>query len=260
MTRWDPLVLQIFKLLAFHDEVTPSKVLCEPEPVSQVRSLYGSPAHMDRFRADRYERLDSSEDITLQLPDYSIELTEYDSRQNKKSAGLQQTRSYSGSILSNISNPFRDPRVELDNEQLQALNLQKNRRNVSGWRMGAVISACTAGGVFLINLFFFIIAMATVGQNDGIGTLYKGDCNKVKRMDTVIHLILNLLGVAVLGASNYTTQCLSSPTRDEIDKAHARRKALDIGLPSAYNLRFMSWTKIVLWSFLMLSTLPLHLL
>jgi hypothetical protein len=230
---------------------------------------------MDRFRADRYERLDSSEDITLQTPDFSIELAEYDSRQDKKgpryddgsesdpyggSSEPQQTRRYTGSILSNISNPFRDRHVELDDEQLQTLNLQKNRHNILGWRMGAVVSACTAGVVFLINLLFLIIAMATVGQRDGIGTLYQGDCNTVKRMDTAIHLILNLLGVAVLGASNYTTQCLSSPTRHEIDKAHAKRKALDIGLPSAYNLRFMSRTKILLWSFLMLSTLPLHLL
>lgn len=230
---------------------------------------------MDRFRADRYERLDSSEDIALQPPDFSIELAEYDSRQDKKgpryddggesdpyggSSEQHQTRSYTRSILSNISNPFRDPHVELDDERLQTLNLQKNRRNILGWRMGAVVSACTAGVVFLINLLFLIVAMATVGQRDGIGTLYQGDCNTVKRMDTTIHLILNLLGVAVLGASNYTTQCLSSPTRHEIDKAHAKRKALDIGLPSAYNLRFMSRTKILVWSFLMLSTLPLHLL
>lgn len=230
---------------------------------------------MDRFRADRYERLDSSDDIALQPPDYSIELTEYDSRQNKKkpsdynelesdsfvgSPEIRQTRSYSRSILSNLSNLFADDHVELDDEQLQTLNLQTNRRNVVGWRMGAIVSACVVGTILFINLMFFIVSMATVGQTNGIGTLYQGDCNVVKRIDTTIHLILNVLGVAVLAASNYTTQCLSSPTRREIDKAHSQRKALDIGLPSASNLRFMSWSKIGLWSLLMLSTLPLHLL
>jgi hypothetical protein len=146
-------------------------------------------------------------------------------------------RSYSRSILSKITDPFRDSQVELDDEQLQTLNLQKDRRNIVGWRMGVIISACTAGGVFIINFIFLVVAMATVGQEDGIGTLYKGDCTTVKHIDTVIHLALNLLGVMILSASNYTTQCLSSPTRREIDGAHANRKALDIGLPSAFNFR-----------------------
>jgi len=149
---------------------------------------------------------------------------------------------------------------ELEDDKLHTLNLQKNRKHVVGWRMGAVISACTAGGVLLVNLVFLVVAMVTVGQESGIGTLYKGDCNTVKRWDTVIHLILNLLGVAILAASNFTVQCISSPTRQELDKAHARRRPLDIGIPSAWNLRYMSWSKIILWFFLMLSTLPLHLL
>jgi len=230
---------------------------------------------MDRFRGDRYQRLDSSEDLTSLKRYDSIELREHSPGMVKKSpsygAGFeneryrasgesQQSKSYSKSILSTISDPFRHSRTGLDDEQWQTLDLTKNRRNIVGWRMGAIVSACTAGFVLLINLTFFVIAMAIGGQEDGIGTLFEGDCNTVKRIDTVIHLILNLLGVAVLGASNYTTQCLSSPTRREIDKAHRKRRPLDIGLPSAYNLRYMSWPKILLWSFLMLSTLPLHLL
>lgn len=126
--------------------------------------------------------------------------------------------------------------------------------------MGAVISTCTAGIIFLLNLTFLIVAMKTSGQNDDIGTLYEGDCNIVKYWDTGIHFILNLLGVALLGASNFTTQCITSPTRNEIDKAYAKREALDIGILSVRNLRFMTWSKITLWLFLMLSTLPLHLL
>ena len=214
--------------------------------------------------------LDSTEDITAQPLDHSIELREYDARQGYEqsqwtetqlaSPDLQDTRRYSRSILSNITDPFRDSQAELDDEQLSTLNLQKDRSNILGWRMGVVISLCTAGGVFIINFLFLVVAMAKFGQENGIGTLYQGDCTTVKHLDTAIHLVLNLLGVLILGATSYTTQCLSSPTRREIDTAHAKRKALDIGLPSAFNLRFMSWTKICLWFFLMLSTLPLHLL
>ena len=128
--------------------------------------------------------------------------------------------------------------------------------------MGAIISTCTAGTVFVINLTFLIVAMTTAGQTliYTNGTLYEGDCNTVKRWDTAIHLILNLLGVAVLGASNFIIQCITSPTRNDIDKAHAKREVLVIGIPSVKNLRYMSWSKVCLWFFLMLTTLPLHLL
>ena len=140
-------------------------------------------------------------------------------------------RSHSRSILSIISDPFKDSNVEeLEDDELDTLNLQKNRKHVAGWRMGAFISACTAGVVLLVNLIFLVVAIVTVGQDNGIGTLYKGDCDTVKRWDTIIHLILNLLGVAILAASNFTVQCISSPTREELDKAHANRRPLDIGI------------------------------
>lgn len=79
-------------------------------------------------------------------------------------------------------------------------------------------------------------------------------------MDTVIHFVLILLGVMILSASIYTPQCLSSATRHETDQAHAKRKALDIRLLSAFNLSDMSLTETLLWLFLMPTRIALHLL
>ena len=72
--------------------------------------------------------------------------------------------------------------------------------------------------------------------------------------------MINVLSTALLGASNYTMQCLTSPTRDEIDVAHARHDWLDIGTPSLRHLRKVSWDRIGLWWLLALSSIPLHLL
>ena len=55
-------------------------------------------------------------------------------------------------------------------------------------------------------------------------------------------------------------QCLSSPTRDEVDRAHKKNIRLDIGVPGMRNLRQISWNRIVLWWLLALSGIPLHLL
>lgn len=53
-------------------------------------------------------------------------------------------------------------------------------------------------------------------------------------------------------------QCLTSPTREEVDAAHSRGKVLDIGIPSVQNLRAISTERRVLWAILALSALPLH--
>lgn len=55
-------------------------------------------------------------------------------------------------------------------------------------------------------------------------------------------------------------QCLSAPTRSEVDKAHSQGIWLDIGVPSVRNLRRLSTPRIVLWWLLAISSIPLHLL
>ncbi|KAL1595278.1 hypothetical protein SLS60_009968 [Paraconiothyrium brasiliense] len=54
-------------------------------------------------------------------------------------------------------------------------------------------------------------------------------------------------------------QCLSAPTRKELDQAHARQSYLDIGVLSPRNLKYISKNRRVRWLILGLSTIPLHL-
>lgn len=74
------------------------------------------------------------------------------------------------------------------------------------------------------------------------------------------HLVINILSTLLLGACNYSMQCLSSPTRAEIDKAHNKGVWLDIGVPSVRNLRRLSTARVTLWWLLAISSIPLHLL
>ena len=74
------------------------------------------------------------------------------------------------------------------------------------------------------------------------------------------HMAINILSTALLGASNYTMQCLSAPTRTEIDQAHAKGVWLDVGIPSLRNLWNKATHRRWIWWALILSTIPLHLL
>jgi hypothetical protein len=93
----------------------------------------------------------------------------------------------------------------------------------------------------------------------GIYMVFAGDCGSVERKDTWVHLGLNIVATVLLASSNYCMQLLSAPSRSELDKAHAKQKWLDVGIPSVRNLRFLRKKKAVLWWILGVSSIPLHL-
>lgn len=54
-------------------------------------------------------------------------------------------------------------------------------------------------------------------------------------------------------------QVLSSPTGCEVDKAHQKKAALEIGVPSVSNLFHVAWFKGVYWLLFFISSFPIHL-
>ncbi|KAF2122107.1 hypothetical protein BDV96DRAFT_137243 [Lophiotrema nucula] len=130
----------------------------------------------------------------------------------------------------------------------------------SGWRGGVVLALALAGFVLLLNSILAVVAATRWNPQDGIATAYTGNCTTAGRWTMVTHLLINLLSSLLLGASNYCMQRLVAPTRREIDIAHARKKWLDIGLPSLRNLSSISKSRVIIWVLLAMSSIPLHFL
>ena len=91
--------------------------------------------------------------------------------------------------------------------------------------------------VLLINVLLCIVASAKHNVAGTFATLQDGDCSETKRLDLWLHLLINILSTLLLGASNYSMQCLSAPTRQDLDQAHRNDSWMDIGVPSMRNLR-----------------------
>ena len=127
-----------------------------------------------------------------------------------------------------------------------------------GWRFGAFNGALAVSASFLLNF------IATIwGSRHGFGVstvLFQGDCERVRQMNTALHFLINVLSTVLLSSSNYCMQCLSAPTRKEVDEAHAKGRSLDIGIPSVKNLQWIDRKRAILWFLLGISSLPLHLL
>lgn len=137
-------------------------------------------------------------------------------------------------------------------------SVRQHKPHWSGWKFGATNFAICATVVFLINLIITI--WASIAHRETEGVLSEGDCTRIKRKNSGLHILINVLSTILLSGSNYCMQCLSAPTRGEINKAHGARRWLDIGVPSFRNLRFISRRRLFLWLLLAISSLPLHLL
>ncbi|KAG0124857.1 hypothetical protein HOY82DRAFT_633202 [Tuber indicum] len=132
----------------------------------------------------------------------------------------------------------------------------------TGWHSGVLTCAASVVIVLFINISLTIYAATNpeYKMEGGVGTLYSGSCDKSKTIGMWLHLGINVLSTLLLSGSNYTQQCLAAPTRSEIDAAHAKRRWMDIGVPSVRNLFLIKSERVFLWIAIGITSIPLHLL
>ncbi|KAL3484732.1 hypothetical protein BJX62DRAFT_218377 [Aspergillus germanicus] len=128
---------------------------------------------------------------------------------------------------------------------------------LGGWKGTLYLGAMTSAIVLILNLVMLL--WATLRHSASESVLYSGDCDRVKQISAGIHFLINILSTLLLSASNFAMQCLSAPSREDLDRAHAKKKWLDIGVPSLRNLNRIPLTRSLLWFCLVLSSVPLHL-
>jgi len=137
---------------------------------------------------------------------------------------------------------------------------RKSRRRLQGWRFGVALFATTATIALAANFAMIVWAAVHYPLSDGFGIIYEGDCDVVDFRGLWLHVLINGLSSILLGGSNFTMQCLTSPTRRECDLAHMRGDWLDIGVAGVRNLLRISWQRRIFWTLLAVSSVPIHLL
>jgi hypothetical protein len=139
--------------------------------------------------------------------------------------------------------------------------LEYKNAHFSGRPFALRLSVVLVSGVFAVNIIFMLFSIIfSRTQGYAVGTLISGSCATVKSADTGLHLLINILSTVILFGSSVFMQILGSPTRRDIDKAHARRRQLDVGVTSLRNLFGIGRRRAILWVILALTALPVHLL
>ena len=123
------------------------------------------------------------------------------------------------------------------------------------------IHAFLALGTLVATISSTIWAMKShPPDSSGVGTLFFGDCATTNNISSLAHLVLNVFSSLFLGAGNYCMQILAAPSRQEINRAHAKGVSLDIGTPNIKNLRHISRSRVLVWFLICISATVLHLL
>ncbi|ORY11343.1 hypothetical protein BCR34DRAFT_327939 [Clohesyomyces aquaticus] len=136
------------------------------------------------------------------------------------------------------------------------LRLQKEK-----WKRSLDLFATASCVVLIINITFLIWAASRNEIHEGRALLYDASCREVRRANTGIHLLINVLSSVLLAASNYCMQCLAAPSRTEVHEAHQNGRYLDVGIPSLHNIvsPYLGTGKKLMWLLLGVSSFPLHL-
>lgn len=129
---------------------------------------------------------------------------------------------------------------------------------LEAWKFTLTSGTFVATLILLINAITLIVISAKYPLIDGKVTFFTGSCQTTSTVNTVAHVVINVLSTILFAYSNFGIQCLSSPSRKEIQVAHDRKKWLSIGTPNIRNLFFISREKLCIILLLIVSSFPLH--
>lgn len=82
----------------------------------------------------------------------------------------------------------------------------------------------------------------------GVGTFTFDHCTTITRINSAVHVALNIVSSLFLAAGNYCMQILVAPSRLAIERAGEKGRSLEIGVPSPTNFWTMYWSGALKWS------------
>lgn len=131
-------------------------------------------------------------------------------------------------------------------------------RRFPGWRGGLAGFSFLAVIVLLTNIAALIWTASHL--IDGyFATIAIQHCETTQNWSYLGQFIISLLSAGLLAGSNHCMQCLSSPTRSDIDTAHAKGHYLSIGTLSWKNIAFSHKRRTFMMFVVVSSGVPLHL-
>ncbi|KAF4428369.1 Acyl- sterol acyltransferase [Fusarium acutatum] len=147
------------------------------------------------------------------------------------------------------------PELNPDNERAQTFRTRTAKR---GTMLKLQMSAALLVDVIMSAFLLWSILSYPPNEN-GVGTFIFDSCDTIRDINAAAHVLINIISSLFLGAGNYCMQILIAPSREEINAAQAKGRALDIGVPSIKNILSIERKRVTLWLFIGIISTTLHI-
>lgn len=116
------------------------------------------------------------------------------------------------------------------------------------------LSACV-----LVALLVCVSLSSVNGGISRITELYAGQCSRAKLINQCIQLVCAITAIGMSVSFDFFIRLVSSPTVEDLHKAHSRGQSLDVGIHSFRNLRQLSPWRMLCWVLLVATGIPIQL-
>lgn len=112
----------------------------------------------------------------------------------------------------------------------------------------------------ILIVFGVVLVLTSVyGNTTGVTEIYSGHCNAAINIHSGLQAILALAAICTSVSSDCFLRLTSSPTADDLRRAHYEGRSLDIGVHSVHNVRQISSSRKITWLLIALFATPLQL-
>lgn len=106
------------------------------------------------------------------------------------------------SLVSLVSSPSHDPEDDVDKERASG-SKEGSETKTAKWKRTLYLGSATSVIVLLINLVMVLWARLRQSEYGRSVLLLSEDCDRIKRLSTGVHLLINILSTLLLSASNF---------------------------------------------------------
>ncbi|GAP88890.1 hypothetical protein SAMD00023353_1700470 [Rosellinia necatrix] len=127
-----------------------------------------------------------------------------------------------------------------------------------GWRLSGLLLSILSV-VITVGLLASLAVFSKLSDLGSSYIVFEGSCDSSSSISLGIQFAINAISTAILASSNFFMQVIVAPTRRDVDKAHGKRKSVEIGVLSLRNLSSIPRRRVALFLVLGLSSVPIHL-
>jgi hypothetical protein len=133
----------------------------------------------------------------------------------------------------------------MDNGRERLIDHGHTPRRRPTWRIVVIINTIFVSAVLLVYIAFLVWIYTNLQIENGVAEVFSGNCPEASRVATYSHFVTSAFAVLLFAVGTHAAQLLLSPTRAEVENAHARDRWLHIGVGGLRNMKWIHKRRLI---------------